>query len=59
MTLSGLKTDNADVAFGVKVQKGGTVVVVKTADAGFPEVLLNRPLSPNNTPIDDFYFLRV
>jgi hypothetical protein len=59
VTLSGVKTDNADVAFGVKVRKNGTVLVVKSGDDGFPEALLNQALSPNNPPIDDFYFLRV
>ena len=59
VALSGVKSDNGGTAFGVKVQKNGTVLVVKTGDAGFPASLLNKPINPNQTPVGDFYFLRV
>lgn len=60
VTLSGLNSANGGTAFGVKVQKGGTVLVVKAADPAFPANRLNTALNPSATPYGaDFYFLRV
>jgi hypothetical protein len=60
VTLSGLNTDDSGTAFGIKVHKPGMVVVVKTADAGFPANLRNKALTASTDPIaGDFYFIKV
>jgi hypothetical protein len=59
VTLSGVRTDDAGTAFGIKVHKTGAVLVVKAADA-HTQFALNTSLSPKPTAIeDDFYFIRV
>ncbi|MBO0697545.1 MAG: hypothetical protein J2P46_04060 [Zavarzinella sp.] len=58
VTLSGLQTDNAGTAFGIKIRTPGAAVKVLAADD--PAVPLNVKLTPGATPIaGDFYFLDV
>lgn len=58
VTLSGLQTDNAGTAFGIKIRTPGAAVKVLAADD--PAVPLKVNLTPGTTPIaGDFYFLDV
>jgi hypothetical protein len=54
VTLSGLKTDNGGVAFGIKVQSPGAVVKVTRSDNLPP----NSVLAASDFPIEgDFFFI--
>jgi hypothetical protein len=63
VTLSGLKTENGVVGFGIKTRTAGTIVLVLKADVtNSPNLPLSKALTADKTApftplVNEFYFI--